>query len=116
MSFYQANRPECTFESFYTTGRQKTIDSFTLDGFCGHCQTIFEALGCYYHFCPCRETQPSLDKDEFENGIRKRESDKLRKLYLEMKGYKFIEMRECERWDHVQKNSVLKNHVRKNFP
>ena len=23
MSFYQANRPECTIESFYTTGRQK---------------------------------------------------------------------------------------------
>ena len=25
-------------------------------------------------------------------------------------------MRECEWWDHVQKNSMLKNHVRKNFP
>ena len=94
----------------------KKIDSSTVDGFCGHCQTIFEALGCYYHFCTCRETQPSLDKDEFENGIKKREADKLRKLYLEKKGYKVIEMRECEWWDHVQKNSMLKNHVRKNVP
>ena len=87
-----------------------------MDGFCGHCQTIFEALGCYYHFCLCRETQANLSEDEFEFGIRKRESDKLRKLYLEKKGYKVIEMRECEWWDLVQENSMLKNHVRKNFP
>ena len=101
MSFYQASRPECTIESFYTTVKQKTIDSFTVDGFCGHCQTIFETLGCYYHFCPCRETQPNLIEDEFEFGIRKRESDKLRKRYLKKKGYKNIEMRECEWWDFV---------------
>ena len=116
MSFYQANRPECTIESIYTTGKQKKIDSFSVDGFCGHCQTIFEALGCHYHFCPCRETQPFLDKDEFKNGIRKRESDILRRLHLEKKGNKIVEMRECEWWDQVQKSSILKDHVRKNFP
>ena len=115
MSFYQATRSEFTIESFYTTGKQKKIDSFTVDGFCGHCQTIFEALGCFNHFCPCTETQPNLREDEFEFGIRKRESDKLRKLYLEKKGYKVIEMRECEWWDLVQANSMLRNHVRKNF-
>ena len=85
MSFYQATRPECTIESFYTTGKQKKIDSFTVNGFCGHCQTVSEALGCYYHFCPCRETQANLSEDEFDFGIRKRESDKLQKLYLEKK-------------------------------
>ena len=111
MSFYQTNRPEGTLEYIYTTGKQKKIDSFSVDGFCGHCQTIFEALGCYYHFCPCRETQPILDKDEFENGIRKRESDILRRLHLEKKGYKIVEMRECEWWDQVQKSSILKDHV-----
>ena len=116
MSFYQATRSECTIESFYTTEKQKKNDSFTVDGFCGHCQAIFEALGCYYHFCPCRETQPNLSEDEFEFGIRKRESDKLRKFYLEKKGYKVIEMRECEWWDPVQANSMLKNHVRKISP
>ena len=86
MSFYQATRPECITESFYTTGKQKKINSFTVDGFCGNCQTLFKALGCYYHFCPCRETQSNLIEDEFEFGTRKRESDKLRKLYLEKKG------------------------------
>ena len=116
MSFYQATRTECTNDSIYTTGKQKKIDSFRVDGFCGHFQTIFEALGCYYHFCPCRETQPILGKDKFENGIRKRESDKLRRLHLEKKGYKIVEMREGEWWDQAQKSSILKDHVRKNFP
>ena len=32
-SFYQATRPECTIKSFYTTGKQKKIDAFTVDGF-----------------------------------------------------------------------------------
>ena len=50
ISFYQTTRPECTIESFYTTGKLRKIDSFTVDGFSGHCQTIFEALGCYYNF------------------------------------------------------------------
>ena len=112
MSFY----PECTIESFYTTGKQKKNVSFIVNGFCGHCQTVFEALGCYYHFCPCPENQPNLKDDEFEFGIRKRESDKLPKLYLEKKGYNVIEMRECEWWDNAQENAMLKNHVRKNFP
>ena len=116
MSFCQTTRPEGTIESFYTTGKQKKIDSFTVDGFCGHCQTIFEALGCYYHFCPCGETQPNLSEDEFEFDIRKSESDKLRKFYLAKKGYKVIEMRECEWWDNVKENATLKNHVEKNFP
>ena len=87
-----------------------------MDGFCGHFQAIFEALGCYYHFCPCKETQANLGEDEFEFSIRKRESDKLRKFYLEKKGYKVIEMRVCEWWDLVQENSMLKNLFRKNFP
>ena len=116
ISYYQTIRPDCTIESIYTTGKQKKIDWFSVDGFCGHCNTIFEALGCYYHFCPCREAQTSLSEEELEKGLQKRESDKLRKKHLEKKGYKIIEMRECEWWDQVQMSSFLKNNVRKNFP
>ena len=116
ISYYQTIRPDCTIESIYTTGKQKKIDWFSVDGFCGHCNTIFEALGCYYHFCPCREAQPSLSEEELKHGLQKRESDKLRKKHLEKKGYKIIEMRECEWWDQVQMSSFLKNHIRKNFP
>ena len=33
MSYFQRTRPECEIESFVTTGRQKKIDCFSVDGF-----------------------------------------------------------------------------------
>ena len=62
MSSFQRTRPDCKNESFYTTGRQKKIDRFSVDGFCSHCNTEFEAMGCFYHFCPCQELRPSLSE------------------------------------------------------
>ena len=53
MSFFQRTRPDCEIESFYTTDRQKknwplqccwVLFSFQ----------VFEAVGCFYHFCPCQ--------------------------------------------------------------
>ena len=55
MSYFQRTRPDCKIESFYTTGRQKKNDRFSVDGFCSHCNTVFEAMGCFYHFCPSQE-------------------------------------------------------------
>ena len=60
MSYFQRTRRECETESFFTTGRQKKIDCFSVDGFCSHCNTVFEAIGCFYHFCSCEEQLPSL--------------------------------------------------------
>ena len=47
MSYFQRTRPECESESFFTTGRQKKIDRFSVDGFCSHCNTVCEAMGCF---------------------------------------------------------------------
>ena len=52
MSCFQRARAECEIETFFTTGRQKKIDCFSVDGFCSHCNTVFEPMGCFYHFCP----------------------------------------------------------------
>ena len=52
MSYFQRTRPDCKIESFYTTGRQKKIDRFSVDGFCSHCNTVFEARGWFYTFFP----------------------------------------------------------------
>ena len=54
MPYFQQIRPECKIESFYTTGRQKKIECFSVEGFCLHCNTVFEAMGCLYDFCPCQ--------------------------------------------------------------
>ena len=86
MSYFQANRPECKIESYYTTGKRKK-NCFRADGFCNHCKTVFEAMGCYFHFCPCQETRPSLTDDDIKREIQKRKMDELRKDYIREKVY-----------------------------
>ena len=86
MSYLQSQRPNCTIESCYTSGTQKKIDCFNVDGFCTHCKTIFEAMG-----------------------HKKREYDELRRDYLRNKGYKVVEIWECEGDESV----II--HVRNNF-
>ena len=43
LSYFQQCRPHCIIESNVTTGRQKKIDCFSIDGICYHCNTGFEA-------------------------------------------------------------------------
>ena len=60
VSYFQRMRPECKIQRFYKTGRQKKVGRFTVDGLCSQCNALFEAMGCFYHFCPCQELRPSL--------------------------------------------------------
>ena len=78
MSYLQATRPDCKMESYYTSGTQKKIDCFSVDGFCNHCKIVFEAMGCYFHFCPCQEARPSLIDNDIKRGTKKRGIDELR--------------------------------------
>ena len=71
MSYIQRKRPDCKIESFYTTGTQKNIDCFKADSFCAHCNTVFEAMGRFYHYCACQEARPSLTEEDIERGIKK---------------------------------------------
>ena len=50
LSYFQPTRPECRIESNVTTGRQKKIDCFGVDGIRNHCNTVFEAMGSYFHY------------------------------------------------------------------
>ena len=110
MSYYQRIRPECKIVNFYTTGTQKKIDCFSVDGFCVHCNTVFEAMGWYYHYCHCQEARPSLTEEEIQRGTKKREMDELRRLYLMEKGYTVIEIYECEWWQLYKTDVVVKQH------
>ena len=49
----------------------KKIDCFSLDGICYHCTTVFEAMRCYYHYCPCQEARLSLTGTDIERGMKK---------------------------------------------
>ena len=116
MSYFQRTRLDCKIESLYTTGRQKKIDCFIVDEFCSHCNTVFEAMGCFYHFCPCQELHPSLTEGDIKRGSRKRELDELRRGYIQEKGFTVIELWECEWWRLYKKTTKVKLHIRENLP
>ena len=115
MSYFQRTRPECEIESFFTIGRQKKIDCFSVDGFWSHCNTVFEAMGCLYHFCPCQELLPSLTEEDIHCGSKERELDALRRHYIQEKGYKVIEMWECKWWRLYKASNTVIQHIREHF-
>ena len=82
LSKFQQNWPECKIESNITTGRQEKIDCFSVDGICYHCNTVFEAMGCYYHYCSCQEARASLTDTDIERGVKKRQQDQARRDYI----------------------------------
>ena len=91
VSCFQRTRPECKTERFFKTGRRKKIDCFSLDGFCSHCNTVFEAMACFYHFYPCQEARPSPTEEDIQRGSKKRELDALRRNYIHEKGFNVTE-------------------------
>ena len=116
MSYFQRQRPDCKIESFYTTGTQKKIDCFKVDGFCARCKTVFEVMGCFYQYCPCQEARPSLIEEDIERGNKKREMDQMGKQYIKEKGYNVVENWECEWWNLYKTTTCVKQHLRESFP
>ena len=98
MSYFQRTRPECEIETFFTTGRQKKIECFSVGGLFSHCNTVFEAMGCFYYFCSCQELRPSLTEEDTQLGSKKRELDALKQHYIQERGFNVFEMWECEWW------------------
>ena len=69
---FQQTRPECKIESNVTTGRQKKIDCFSVDGIRNHCNTVFETKHC-------QEARPSLTDNEIMTRIKNRNKAKCAK-------------------------------------
>ena len=115
MSYFQRTRPECEIESFFTAGRQKKIDCLKVDGFCSPCNNVLEAMGCFYHFCPCQELRPSPNEEDIQRGSKTRELDALRRHYIQEKGYKVFEMWQCEWWRLYKTTYTVKQLIRVHF-
>ena len=81
MSYFQRVRQQCKAESFYTTGTQKRIDAYSVDGFCVHRNTVFDAMVCYNQYCPYGETRPSFTEEEIQRCIKNRELDERREQH-----------------------------------
>ena len=116
MSYFQRTRPDCEIEIFYTTIKQKKCDCFNVDGFFSQCNAVFEALGCFYHFCHCQEFCPSVTEEDIKLGCGKRELDELRRGNIQQKDFSVTEMCEYE-WGRLHKTTTnVKLHIRKCFP
>ena len=98
MSCFQGMRPDCSIGSFYTTGTQEKIDCFNVDGFCAHCNTLFEAMGCFQYYCLFQEARLALSEEDIQRGTKKGELDERRKQYVEKKSYTVVETLECDWW------------------
>ena len=115
MSYFQRTRPKCEIEVFFTTGRQKNFDCFNVDGFCSHCNTVFGAMGCFYHFCPCQELRPSLTEEDIQRGSKKRDLEALRRRCIQDKCFKVIDLWECECWRLYKTTNTVKPYIREHF-
>ena len=115
-SYFQQSRPDCKIEKSVTTGRQKKIDYFNVDGIWYHCNTVYEAMGCYYHYCPCQEARPSLTDADIQRGMKKRQQDEMRRDYIQQRGYEIVEKWECEWWSLYKTDAPVKSYLRANFP
>ena len=113
MSYFQRTRPEFKIERFFIKGRQKKIDCFSVDGFCSRCNTVFRAIGWFYHFCPYEELRPSFTEEVFQHGSKKRELDALRQNYMQEKGFKDIECGSANGGD-CTKQLLLVNNISEN--
>ena len=76
----------------FTQQEFRKKDCFSVHEFCGHCDTIFEAMGYFYHFCESQELQPGLTNEDILKGRKKREMDNLRRSYWREKNYSIVEM------------------------
>ena len=86
LSYFQQSQSDCKNESNVTTGRQKKIDCFSVDGICYHCNTAVEAMGCYFGYCPCQEARPSLTDNGFMRGIKRENKTECAKYISNRKG------------------------------
>ena len=115
LSYFQRQSSDSKIESFYTTATQKEIDCFKAVGFCAHCNTVFEAMGCFYHYCPCQEARPSLTEEDIERGNKKWEMDQMWKQDIKGKGYDVVEMWEMWRGNFYKTTTCVKEHLRESF-
>ena len=116
MSYFQRLRPDCKIEKFHITGTQNEIDCLNADGFCGHCNTVFEADGNFYHYRTYHEVRPALSEEVIQGGTKTGEMDEIRKQYIADKDSSVVELWECQRWDVYKTDVSVKEHLRESFP
>ena len=89
---------------------------FSVDGICYHCNTVFEAWGCHYHYCPCQEACSSLRDTDIEKGVKKRQHDEIRRDYIQQKVTKTLKCGSVSGGVYIKLLHQLKGTSEKVFP
>ena len=87
MDHWQNTRPDCKIQSVQTTRNLHKIDNFSLDGFCGHCNTVFEAMGCFYYGCDCQIVKKEANAHIGKRWHERRKFNAERKKIIIGKGF-----------------------------
>ena len=85
MSYFQRFKSDWRIKWYCTTRTQEKIDWSNAERFCGHCNTVFEEMGCFYHYSPCQEARPAPTEEDIQHGTKKTEIDEMPKQYIEEK-------------------------------
>jgi G:T-mismatch repair DNA endonuclease (very short patch repair protein) len=104
LGYLQHIRPECKIECLFNVGRQARLGPYQVDGYCRHCKTAVEVMGCFYHYCEFLRNKgkfSNIDQDKIE---KKRAFDAEKKQFLEISGHTVIQIWECQ-WKELLKTS-----------
>ena len=88
-------------------GKEHTLLTYKLDGFCKDTKTIFEFHGCWWHGCDCQLKRVKNDKDQ-QLLQKRRERTESRSNTLRSLGYKVVEIFECEWMKKKRENGKVK--------
>ena len=69
-----------------------------------------------FTFVHVRNEEQVMSEKETQRRLKKQEYDELRRDYLRNKGYKVVEIWECNWWEALKGEESVKFHVRNNFP
>ena len=88
---------------------KKKIYCFKVDCFCALCNTVFKAMGCFFHYCPCQEARFSLTEEDIERGNKKREMDQIIKQYIKKTVIILLKSGKVIGGISIKRQRVLKN-------
>ena len=69
---------------------KRRLIALAFDGICNHCNTVFEAMVCYFLYCLRQEARPSLTGNEIMRGIKKGNKTKCAKIISNRKDTKLL--------------------------
>ena len=87
----------------------RKMTDLVLMGFFPYCNTVFEAISCFYHFCPCQEVRSFLTEVVIHFG-----SDVLTRHFIQEKGFNVVEMGGGAIGEDCTKQSILVDNISEN--